>query len=81
MPDDRVARLAAAEAATVKALSLAPERAPTLTFGLALVFDEGGGERPRKPNPEHDRQPRIWFSKVARWPTSFLRAVIREWRA
>jgi tetratricopeptide (TPR) repeat protein len=41
MPDDRVARLAAAEAAAVKALSLAPESAYA-HFGLGLVFTATG---------------------------------------
>jgi tetratricopeptide (TPR) repeat protein len=41
MPDDRVARLAAAEADAIKALSLAPESAYA-HFGLGLVFAATG---------------------------------------
>jgi hypothetical protein len=42
------------------------------------VIDEGDSERAGQSDPEHDRGPLIWFSKVTRWPTSFLRAPISE---
>ena len=29
-------------------------------------------------SPNTAARPRIWFSKVTRWPTSFLRAMISE---
>ena len=46
--------------------------------GPESLVDEGGGERAREPDPEHDRQASDPFSKVTRWPTSFLRAMINE---
>ena len=42
------------------------------------AIDEGDGERAGQPDPEHDRETLIWFSRVTRWPTSFLRAMIKE---
>jgi hypothetical protein len=42
------------------------------------LIDEGYGERARQSDPEHDRQASDQIFKVTRWPTSFLRAMIRE---
>jgi hypothetical protein len=44
--------------------------------GFKGVIHEGDGERAGQSDPEHDRQASDLFSKVTRWPTSFLRALI-----
>ena len=38
------------------------------------AFESARGSR----TPNTTAKPRIWFSKVTRWPTSFLRAMINE---
>jgi hypothetical protein len=42
------------------------------------VIDEGIRERAGQSTPNTTPKPRIWFSKVTRCPTSFLRAMIKE---
>ena len=40
--------------------------------------DERCGEGAVQSDPEHDRETPNWLSKVTRWPTNFLRAMINE---
>ena len=57
---------------------MAAERPANSFAGFEGLVDEGGGERARQPNPEHDRQASDLVFQVTRWPTSFLRALIHE---
>src|SRR3984957_4719081 len=42
------------------------------------LVDEGDGKRAGQSDPNTTAKPRICFSRVTRWPTSFLRAPISE---
>src|SRR5215472_16866576 len=42
------------------------------------LVDESGGECRGSRTPNTIARPRIWLSKVTRWPASFLRAMISE---
>ena len=54
------------------------ERPATLSLALRAWLTKAAVSARGSRIPNKTARPLIWFSKVTRWPTSFLRAMINE---
>jgi hypothetical protein len=57
---------------------MAAERPATPSLALRAWSTKAAVSARGSRIPNTTAKPRIWFSKVTRWPTSFLRAMISE---
>jgi hypothetical protein len=57
---------------------MAAERPATPSLALRAWLTKAAVSARGSRIPNTTARPRIWFSKVTRWPTSFLRAMISE---